>query len=122
MGNVKGFMSALLFALVLLGLIASCGGEGQPSEAPAPAATPTTATVEMTPTGVLSPSPAADLDGEQLVQDRCTLCHSLARLQAVSKTEDQWYATVDRMMGYGAELNDEEREILVRYLVENYGP
>jgi hypothetical protein len=59
---------------------------------------------------------SGDLDGAALVAERCTTCHTAARIDAASKDEAGWTATVDRMIGYGAQLNSAEREAVIAYL------
>jgi hypothetical protein len=59
-------------------------------------------------------------EGKSLLQDRCTKCHTLSRIEKAEKTRDEWVATVDRMISYGAELNSEERTVLLDYLETNY--
>ncbi|MFP4343977.1 MAG: hypothetical protein ACLFU8_04710 [Anaerolineales bacterium] len=61
-------------------------------------------------------------DGETLLQTRCIECHDLQRVTDEEKTEAEWEETVERMIELGAELNVEEKEVLVDYLAENYGP
>jgi cytochrome c5 len=102
-----------LFLILFLSLLASsvavaCAGGGEPAE-PTPAET-------------LAPSPAPSVSGPELLQDRCTQCHSLDRVTAASKTQAEWEATVARMRDKGAELTDEEAQILTEYLAETYGP
>ncbi len=62
------------------------------------------------------------LDGETLLQNRCTECHDLQRVTDSQKSATEWEETVERMIQQGAELNEEEKEVLVDYLAENYGP
>jgi hypothetical protein len=56
-----------------------------------------------------------------LMRERCTECHSLGR--ALSGEHDQagWESVVFRMQGYGAELTNEERTLIVDYLAERSG-
>ena len=56
------------------------------------------------------------LDGEALVAERCTVCHSAERIDAAEKDEAGWTATVDRMIANGAELNEAERAAVIEYL------
>jgi cytochrome c5 len=65
-------------------------------------------------------SPAAGLDGAALVQERCTVCHSTERIQAATKTKDEWTSTVNRMIGKGANLNADEKTAVINYLAETY--
>jgi mono/diheme cytochrome c family protein len=64
-----------------------------------------------------APPAGASLDGATLVEQRCTACHDTARIENATKDETAWTATVDRMIGYGAVLSDEERAALIAYLV-----
>ncbi|NLF79279.1 MAG: hypothetical protein GX573_26595 [Chloroflexi bacterium] len=56
------------------------------------------------------------LSGEELVQTRCTVCHTRERIDNAEKTEAEWAATVDRMIGHGAVLNEAERAAVIAYL------
>lgn len=62
------------------------------------------------------------IDGQVLLEERCTDCHGLARVTAAEKTRDQWEDTVTRMVNLGARLNDEEQTALIDYLAQTYGP
>jgi hypothetical protein len=59
-------------------------------------------------------------EGESLLASRCTECHTLSRVENAEKTRDEWTRTIDRMVAMGAELNSEERVILLDYLEANY--
>jgi cytochrome c5 len=123
----------LIAALVVMaGVLIACGGpeateppaEVQPTALPTevpqeeePAAPPTEVPQEEPPT---EPSPAGD--GAALLEERCTVCHGLDRTTSARKTREEWEQTVVRMVGKGAELNEEEQEILIAYLAETYGP
>lgn len=39
------------------------------------------------------------VSGEELLQERCTVCHSLDRPEAAIKIQAEWEATVQRMRG-----------------------
>jgi cytochrome c5 len=122
----------LIAALVVMaGVLIACGGpeateppaEVQPTALPTevpqeePTAPPTEVPQEEPPT---EPSPAGD--GAALLEERCTVCHGLDRTTSARKTREQWEQTVVRMVGKGAELNEEEQKILIAYLAETYGP
>lgn len=67
-------------------------------------------------------SPASDpgapsiSEGEMLVNDRCTRCHSLDRVNAADKDRTGWSVTVARMIGNGAMLSETEADIVIDYL------
>ncbi len=68
------------------------------------------------------PEEEAALEGVALLEERCTVCHTLGRVQNAQKTAEEWQATVDRMKGMGAQLNDQETTALVEYLAATYKP
>jgi hypothetical protein len=41
-------------------------------------------------------------------------------VERASKTEEEWKATVERMVGKGAQLNQAEQEQVIKYLAETY--
>ena len=57
-----------------------------------------------------------------LLEDRCTECHDLERVEWASKTREEWDATVARMVSKGANLTEDERSVIAEYLTETYGP
>jgi hypothetical protein len=69
-----------------------------------------------------TPTPSASgttLDGNALVDERCTSCHTRARIDNEMKEGmglTEWTAVVDRMIGYGAQLNADERQAVLDYL------
>jgi len=70
-------------------------------------------------TGLGKPSPGGEVttsDGEKLVKERCTVCHSLDRVHKAKKDKTGWEKIVNQMIGNGAKLNDTERQAVVDYL------
>jgi mono/diheme cytochrome c family protein len=65
-------------------------------------------------------SSAGSSDGQTLLQERCSVCHSTDRVTSAQKTADQWATTVDRMVSHGAQLTTQEKQTLVDYLAANY--
>ncbi len=60
------------------------------------------------------------LTGEQLMQQRCTGCHTETRIVDKSADLEGWTSTVDRMMTKGANLDETERLTLIEYLAQTY--
>ena len=60
---------------------------------------------------------AAASEPEALVQRRCSVCHTLDRVNQAKKDEAGWNATVDRMRAKGAVVSQAEHERIVEYLV-----
>ena len=120
----------VLLAIVAASLsMVQCGGpspasEVLPTTAPAIEA-PTATEVPPTETPVPTEAPATEEapptpDGKTLLQERCTRCHDLGRVERARKTEEEWKATVERMVGKGAQLSQADQELVIRYLAETY--
>ena len=92
--------------LVLTLALSACGSSSSPS-------------LEFVSDGTVS-SAAESLDGKSLMQERCSSCHTTGRITSKSDSLEGWTTTVDRMIGKGAQLETEEREILIQYLVQTY--
>jgi hypothetical protein len=60
------------------------------------------------------------LDGKTLLEERCTACHTLDRVESASKSAAGWGLNVREMVGKGAELNASEQEVLIDYLSITY--
>jgi mono/diheme cytochrome c family protein len=120
---------AVLMVVIVSLISVRCGGTPPPTEAPtATEVPPTEAPPTEAPTATEVPpteAPAATevpatLDGQSLLQERCTVCHGLGGVERSEKTEEEWKATVERMVGKGAELDEAEQELLIKYLAETY--
>lgn len=60
--------------------------------------------------------------GEALVNERCTQCHDLMRVNRVKATKDAagWERTVDRMVSKREGLlNEAERAAVLEYLIQD---
>lgn len=112
-----------LFLIVLvIGVLAGCTSPTPPPPQPTappqqPAGQPTTPP-QATAKPATTTAPAAD--GASLLESRCTVCHTLDRVKAAKETKDQWAATVQRMIGHGAQLSAAEQTILIDYLAKTY--
>ncbi len=81
----------------------------------------------------LGSTPEADAEGdapdfdaaaaEDLLNTACTTCHDLSAITSApgAYTEDEFRETIFRMLGYGLFLDDDQIDMLVRYLTETYG-
>ena len=63
---------------------------------------------------------AAMDDGKALVEERCSVCHDLNRVESAKKTGDEWKSNVERMVGKGAKLTEAEQTVVIDYLTEAY--
>ncbi len=95
-------------------------------QAPHPRTAPTAATA---PEVALRSAPKPDVDPNQLTPAElynayCTPCHSLQLIESQRLTRSMWDWVMDDVINeYGGTwITDDERKILVDYLVENFGP
>jgi len=56
-----------------------------------------------------------------IFETACTQCHLASQVTSQHKTADQWAETVNQMIGYGAQITDDQYTEIVEYLAANYG-
>lgn len=119
----------ICMVLLVGALLASCGSSSTsattiPATAiPAteiPATTLPATSISATSAPTAESNTGSTLDGQALMQERCTVCHSLDRVESKHQTADQWKKTVDRMISNGAQLTPQEEQVLVDYLAQTY--
>ena len=121
-------------ALLSMMVLAACGGANQPAAEPtaAPAVEqPAEATAvpteepaqaqenvtEAEPTATEEVAATAEIDMEAFIAEKVDGHHDLGRIFNATKTRTEWEATLDRMIGYGAKINDQEKEMIIDYLL-----
>ncbi len=72
--------------------------------------------------GQAPPPTLADGAARRLLQNACTTCHTLERVDAARFTQEKWQAIVVEMKNKGAELADEDVATLVEYFTRTHGP
>jgi cytochrome c5 len=97
-------LTTTLVVLLLASLFVACGAPQEATSVPAQEEKPAPST----------------LDGKALVEERCTKCHGLGQVERAKKTEEEWKATVERMVAKGAQLSQVEQELVIQYLAEMY--
>ena len=58
--------------------------------------------------------------GKAIVARTCVGCHALKVVTSKRATKEQWSALVDQMVSRGAELDDDEIDVVVDYLAKNF--
>ncbi|MCH7535182.1 MAG: hypothetical protein IH948_05470 [Bacteroidetes bacterium] len=58
---------------------------------------------------------------EKILENKCTLCHSIDRIKVRERKKEEWEDVLTRMTTYGAVVSGEEKEILIEYLTITYG-
>ena len=59
--------------------------------------------------------------GRELVEDVCTYCHSLQKLNGQELSKDEWRDLIKGMISEGAPVTDEEFALIVDYLAKHFG-
>jgi cytochrome c5 len=101
--GIVAVFTMMLLVLLLGSLLAACGAKDE--------------TAVPTPEEEAAP---VTLDGKALVEERCAECHDLGRVERAKKGEEEWKTTVERMVGHGAQLSEEEQALVVQHLAEAY--
>ena len=96
----------LLMALSMLG----CAGGSEPTE---PAVTPPAETAEPPANGAAG---GTTLNAEELVNTKCSMCHTLDRVNNADYDAAKWTTTVERMQRNGLVVSDEEKALIIEYL------
>jgi hypothetical protein len=63
-----------------------------------------------------------DGPGKETADKACLSCHSTDILRQQRLSEAQWAASVKKMVGWGAEVPEEKKDELVKYLALHFGP
>ena len=75
--------------------------------------------------GVAAPRATAqdlpDGAGKDVVVKVCTSCHDADNFTSKKHTKAEWKEVVDTMIAYGAEVSDEQVEVITTYLAKNFG-
>jgi cytochrome c5 len=59
---------------------------------------------------------------QDLFEGVCSGCHTLERVKAQHRTKEEWRDSTAAMIDQGAVLTPEETNMLLDYLVKNFGP
>jgi hypothetical protein len=60
--------------------------------------------------------------GKELAEGSCLPCHSADILVQQRLTEKQWTASVDKMIRWGAVVDEKRKAELIAYLAKHFGP
>lgn len=58
----------------------------------------------------------AQVEGKALVDNACSKCHGVKKVESAKKTAAEWETTLDRMIKKGAKVKPEERDAVLKYL------
>ena len=71
---------------------------------------------------IAQPSDLPEGPGKDIVASSCSACHGIDLIVAQRRTPDEWGQVVDRMVGNGASLSDDQYKAVVSYLQKNLAP
>lgn len=126
----KHFFALLAISLVAILVLGACAPVAEMTVVPEPAVAQETAVVQEAPvvqeepvveaTAVVEEAPAAELtdaEMEALISEKIKDKHTLEFILSQEKTPEEWSETLDRMIGYGAEISPEEKTMIIEWLV-----
>jgi quinoprotein glucose dehydrogenase len=115
LGSVNTASRLVVFALPRPG---EKGVASAASAAQAPVRDQTVAPVALRPPS--NPAEFAPGPMKAFADKACTACHVPAQVTSQRKSRSEWVATVEKMVGFGAKVPDEQFDPLVDYLASNY--
>jgi len=62
-----------------------------------------------------------DGEGKAQVQKACIACHDLSPVTGSRMSAERWAATVGDMVSRGANVSDDDFDVVVNYLAKNFG-
>ena len=65
--------------------------------------------------------PMPDGPGKEILLNTCSMCHELFRIKFGRRSSEEWEETLVSMLNEGAQLSDEEFELVQQYLSTNFG-
>lgn len=69
-----------------------------------------------------APPALPDGNGKEIVERTCSQCHSLETVLRSRLGRRQWEARIDAMIAKGANLADEDIDVIAEYLATHFGP
>ena len=79
-------------------------------------------TVALAALSMAAPQQLPKGEGKNLLEERCTSCHSLKPVVSLKQSQGLWKELVVKMVGYGAQLDDKEVDVATEYLTKHFGP
>ena len=65
---------------------------------------------------IAQPSALPDGPGKDIIESTCTACHGADLIYGQLRTPAEWGQVVDRMVGNGASLTDDQYKTVITYL------
>ncbi|MBA4383240.1 MAG: hypothetical protein C0410_00745 [Anaerolinea sp.] len=114
MKHMKIFRVAIM-VLFIIGL-AACGQKGIGTQLNSDTSAQVSPVAD-TPSVDAPLSATVTVDGNALILEKLQNHHSIDRVYDANHTREEWNTTLDRMIGYGAKISEEEKQIIIDYLL-----
>lgn len=103
---------------ILMTILSACGGAQNPPVANTdqPAVVATDSTGSSAPTATTAPANPG-VDAMAMIQEKLQGHHDLDRILNAKHTREEWNSTLDRMIKYGANISEDEKKIIIDYLL-----
>ncbi len=111
MTNRTARITLAALALVVAASLIGCAGTPTPTE---PTTTPPAETA--TPPATGGAAGGTTLNAPELVNTKCSMCHTLDRVNNADFDEAKWTTTVERMQRNGLVVSEEEKALIIEYL------
>lgn len=69
-----------------------------------------------------NPPSLPDGEGKAIVSGACTTCHGLDVITPKQVSREEWSGIIERMKGYGTNLDAAQTTTVLDYLAKNFGP
>ena len=79
-------------------------------------------TVALTTLSIAVPQELPEGEGKKLLEKRCASCHDLKPVVSLKPSQGAWKELVVKMVGYGAQLDNKEVDVVTEYLTKHFGP
>ena len=111
---MKSIRNFLLIAIIVFVVSACAPKATQNPPAPQPTAVSSSSSTEA---ATQTASTKTDAELEALITEKTHDKHTLDFILSQNKTAEQWSATLDRMIGYGAQISPEQKQLIINWLV-----
>lgn len=116
-----GKLAPIILGFFIILSFAACSSQAQPpADPPQPVVDATVSTGGSTTEDTVAPSSnsqPATIDAMVLIQEKLQNHHGVDRILNAKHTREEWNATLDRMIRYGANISEDEKKIIINYLL-----
>jgi ABC-type glycerol-3-phosphate transport system substrate-binding protein len=116
-----GKLALIVMGFVIILTLAACSSQAQPpADSPQPVVDATLSTGGSVPVDTVAPgagSQPATVDAMALIQEKLQNHHGIDWILNAKHTREEWNATLDRMIKYGANISEDEKKIIIDYLL-----